>query len=167
MSTRDSNKQISLCSRDDCGDIAAVRGFCRKHYAAWYKKNRHSATFRAKARSREFHVPTSEIDLAYLAGLIDGEGCISQEGQHGYWKIQICMADSEATSWLAKMGGRHYRHLSRPPGRKDLFMWVLFRQNDVRRLLLALLPYLKLDRRKQKACTAIAQIERRGVRHYG
>src|SRR6267142_3484503 len=66
----------------------------------------------------------SETDLAYLAGIVDGEGCFQIiTNKHGIHvpELSISMADREALDWMSNIMsvnvGRTYRGVTRPTHR--------------------------------------------------
>jgi len=93
-----------------------------------------------------------ETDLAYAAGLIDGEGSIGiyktkynrcHYGYHYRLLIQIGMCDAIATTWMYKNFSGNYGWYDRPGvSYQRMHRWQL---NDKRAsdLLVLLLPYLK------------------------
>jgi hypothetical protein len=94
-----------------------------------------------------------DTDLAYLAGLMDGEGSIMHmvRGRgHPIWVVKIAMTDRPVIEWLHKFGGsftvepvsqRYKNHL-------DMYRWWMTRRSDVRAILQAMLPYLQVKRDK-------------------
>lgn len=88
-----------------------------------------------------------EVDLAYLAGLVDGEGCffIYRRGATG---LQICMTSEKTIDWLHqtfsgnKRGVRHPTNIKWRPS----YTWALQRQADLVWLIPRLLPYLRAKR---------------------
>lgn len=104
----------------------------------------------------------SDTNLAYAAGIIDGEGCIgvykqkNKKARVGYFIaliISVSMGDSEATLWLKDtFGGSH--HCFKPLFRdnKPRFRWQMS-ATKASNFLCNLLPYLKV--KKQQAELAI------------
>lgn len=94
----------------------------------------------------------SVIDLAYLAGIIDGEGCIEcrflsgRPAKHTSLSILLIVGNTDVRliNWLtATWGGRV--HLLRRGGIRDMWVWRLpIRSN--RELIEAVRPFLKLKR---------------------
>jgi hypothetical protein len=112
-------------------------------------------------RKRTVWAPTikldhaSNTDLAYLAGIIDGEGSIMQifrTRKHPVWAIKCNMTDRPIIEWLHSFGGTFHIRPSRDPGRfKEQYEWDMHRQLDVQAMLTALLPYLRVKHDKAKA----------------
>ena len=90
-------------------------------------------------RSPQIQIPIEKAELGYIAGLIDGEGCLTKN--NGRWRLQIAMTDEPVINWLGKMGGT-VRERSVKGNRQRCWRWLVMRQVELRILLLALLPYL-------------------------
>lgn len=88
-------------------------------------------------------------DLAYLAGLIDGEGCIQllkrKDGCIATG-LTILMTRPEPLYWAEEnFGGRVY--LRQPQGyrnRREIYQWMIGKTDACCDLLQKLLPYLKV-----------------------
>lgn len=103
-------------------------------------------------------IPTDERLRAYIAGLIDGEGCITRA--NGRLLVQIGMTDETVIRWLGQIGGTI--RVEDGPGRgnrKPLYRWRVMAGDEVRRLLRSVLPYLIVKR--AQAGDAICEIEGR------
>lgn len=104
-------------------------------------------------RPTSVRLPSTDREMGYVAGLLDGEGCITKN--NGRWKIQIAMTDEGVIRWLGEMGGtvreRRVKGVRRPCWR-----WLLMRQADVYALLVALLPLLRV--KQDQANVALAEI---------
>ncbi len=95
-------------------------------------------------------VPTNAYDLGYLAGLIDGEGCISfnpigQKGQWGRYTLSIYNTDLRVMEWLAQIGGSYHgrvRGEGNPLSKKMQYEWRVRRAADVKAILETVLPIL-------------------------
>ena len=94
----------------------------------------------------------SEEDLAYAAGLIDGEGCLGiyrrrTDGQDFYYQRISMEMSYKAYRLLKKLketfGGSIGKRNPRYPGSATHYCWRLG-QEDAARFLLAILPYLRL-----------------------
>lgn len=110
-------------------------------------------------------LPHDAVDLAYLAGIIDGEGCISQTKSNGCWTVAITNTSTELESWLRHIGGLFYYPARRPSVKfdgtfnKQRFEWKVTRSWDVLRLLEAVGPFLKI--KANRAEEAVASIRER------
>ena len=105
----------------------------------------------------------NKIELAYAAGIIDGEGCIkiykvdakkiNRPNNRYNLQVQVCMVTKPIVKWLKrKFGG--YLYLDRVntykhPNWQDRQRWIL--QNQHCKLFLKLIfPYSKIKQRQIK-----------------
>ena len=93
-----------------------------------------------------------KTELAYVAGIIDGEGCISlnKNRQTGYMALHLSVANTDellADYLHSLFGGHRYvnRRSKRGPKHKNVWYWSLYAENAVT-ILKLILPYLKLKR---------------------
>ncbi|MDQ3964000.1 MAG: hypothetical protein M3277_08845 [Actinomycetota bacterium] len=98
-------------------------------------------------------LPTQRTKLAYLAAIIDGEGCISRgDVQHRQWQVTITNTSPELKRWLRPLGGRFYwmPRQARPDGtlRRPIWVWKVVAARDVLAVLRAVLPFLVIKRAK-------------------
>jgi len=106
----------------------------------------------------------SECKLAYIAGLIDGEGYITlYYTKQGYFapSVNVCMTSFECISFLqntTNMGTISRRKL-REMHNKQQYVWVVAKRFDIYLLLKALCPYLIL--KKGHAELLLEFVERR------
>ena len=118
---------------------------------------------------KKLQMPTLETDLAYIAGLFDGEGCITH-GSRGRPVLVIGMTDQGVMEWLASVTGIHlYIYEARPtistrtrpiPTKSHdlpVYRWSLGRGTDVLAFLKAIEPWLRVKR--EKALWAINDLE--------
>lgn len=110
-------------------------------------------------REAALNLPTDIADIAYIAGLFDGEGCITENGK-GFFVAQIGMTDEPVIRWVARLGGTVRIEAGPNRGnRKPLYRWRLMAANDVQAFLRAIHPYLRV---KQSAAeNAIVAIDGR------
>ena len=90
-------------------------------------------------------------DLAYCAGLIDGEGCItfSKDGDSNYrLRIKITSTDYSVLEWLQEHFGG-FIHLSRKESdkRKEAWDWYCKTEDQVI-FLFGILPYTIIKRKQ-------------------
>jgi hypothetical protein len=88
----------------------------------------------------------AETDLAYLAGLIDGEGSVTIVSHRGRDHPICCVYNSHegALLWIQQtFGGRVHRVGKRPLRWKQEFVWKVGPQAGAI-ILAACLPYLKI-----------------------
>lgn len=108
-----------------------------------------------------------ESDIAWAAGLFEGEGCI------GIWwppstighrkqpqiRLQVTMTDRDVIEEFCRIVqcGSVSREQNRKPPRKNCWYWTIGNRVDVERLLRAFYPRLG-ERRRAKADEALAEI---------
>lgn len=146
---------VQVCSIEECGRATLARGWCGKHYQRWVSSGEAGYNSPPNQRKAKFpiRVPTDPALVGYIAGLIDGEGCIRlhQQRHPGYAnesyspQLQIGMTYQPLLDWLVEhVGGRYVRH-RRKDGSKDLYNWRIHGPNTVT-LLRATYPYLVVKR---------------------
>lgn len=88
-----------------------------------------------------------ELDLAYAAGLIDGEGCV-YAAKNGAG-IKVSMTQPSAVGWLAaRFGGTLHPPRQHKQAAKPVHTWTIQRQADLLLILPPLLPYMLVKRAK-------------------
>jgi hypothetical protein len=99
----------------------------------------------------------SKAKFSYLAGIIDGEGCITigagqKETCINYNAIvSVQNTSKKLIDWLqSKFGGQVYLSKKATEKTKPAWMWRITKKKDIEILLLAVLPYLiiKLEQAK-------------------
>lgn len=98
-----------------------------------------------RLRESRLHLPTDPVALSYLAGLFDGEGCITKYASNNNWVVQIGMTDREVVEYLASLGGSMRVETKRPP-RLTLYRWRLLAQAETQEFLTAILPFMRVKR---------------------
>ena len=100
----------------------------------------------------------SDVALAYIAGMLDGEGTIVSNKGSRFWAIQISNTHKGVIDWLSKhilysriVPVRHLRERRRPIWRCDLAG-----NTKTMALLEVLLPYLIV--KKERALMLIAEV---------
>lgn len=95
-----------------------------------------------------------EEDLAYTAGIVDGEGCItilkSRKDERVQYtpRVTVKMCDTNPILFLKrKFGGGVSRQECEPP-RRDAYYWYLDDKHSVKWLLMRVLPYLRVKARQ-------------------
>lgn len=93
----------------------------------------------------------TETDKAYLAGLLDGEGCVGYYTRHTKGvlyhsaSLHICMTDPRPAQWIIQVAGCGRVSFSlKPAGRKPVYSWQLCNQPEIRQLLSLIRPFLKV-----------------------
>lgn len=125
------------------------------------------------ASSREsITIPSDKATLAYIAGIIDGEGCISvskqstregkpRESTTHSPKIIISNTDARLFIWLRDVLGVCNVHPTSNSRMSDSYRecWSLYLAgSNCDRLLIAVLPYLVLKREQALLCLGFRQI---------
>lgn len=118
---------------------------------------------------------TNDTDLAYIAGIVDGEGCIRIKKSNpnpgirvtpGYHAaIQIRMVDESAISFIQQvLGGSYYKESAPAPNRRPLFLYAA--QNLIaERVLRKILPFLKVKRKQAELVLSLVELKRTSTRH--
>jgi hypothetical protein len=96
---------------------------------------------------------SDKAKYSYLAGIIDGEGCLTiGAGNKGnvtnYNSIIMVTSTSEKlVKWLQhNFGGNYYQSGREVPNCKPAFIWRFLKKAEIEKLLLAILPYLIIKR---------------------
>ena len=103
-------------------------------------------------------LPTDPVDIGYLAGLVDGEGCIAiytptYSNPHPRGVVIVANTDRDLMDWLGAMGG--CVSWNKGKRNKPCAQWTITRAVDVLKLCELILPHLRV---KRAAC-------RRVIRH--
>lgn len=100
----------------------------------------------------------TEPQVAYFAGLLDGEGCISLAHRRQYITptLQIANTCRELLKWVQHWftGGIYEIRNSRKDNRKQSYVWSIAGQKAQRAIKLAL-PYLLVKRRQAELVLGI------------
>lgn len=97
-------------------------------------------------------------DLVYMAGIIDGEGCITSSGVNSRGNGRVWMSivntDMRLMSWIQSTFGGSICERKHQPGRKIAYQWTLtgVKQQE---LLGQIIPYLKLKRGQASLAVAM------------
>jgi len=107
-----------------------------------------------------------KTDLAYIAGIIDGEGCIhiqQRSGKNGYQLLlNVPSTDEWLPAWLNfAFGGSVFFRKSCLPNRQDVWVWQTS-SNQAKACLEAIYPYLRLKQPQAKIAIEFQQNRRRG-----
>lgn len=93
-------------------------------------------------------MPLTDTQLAYTAGIVDGEGCISVHRQKRSHTIRVHVTNTNAdliARLLDWFGGHVYASIRKNPRHKDAFVWeVSALQAGI--FLQQILPFLFLKR---------------------
>lgn len=109
-----------------------------------------------------------EVDWAYLAGLIDGEGCVTAEApgittngrrRAGRAMLIVGMTDAGVIKWLHEtLGGHMCLRPARVPTQKPSWNWRL-EGRKTKPILERLLPYLKIKDRQARVVIEFIKIQ--------
>lgn len=106
---------------------------------------------------------TSKEHLIYLAGLIDGEGCLTFSKDNGRYRPQLRLTSiyKPVLDWVKMLfGGNYYEiHRKYPPYSKTSYDWVLS-TNQAIDLVKNLLPYLKIKRKEAKVFISFYKVDK-------
>jgi hypothetical protein len=138
------------------GLIAPISGGGRGRDCYWSRSElieKHDVLCRVPVRP--FDRQPSALDCAYLAGFLDGEGCIDialskrarATDQH-YIRVAATNTDPEVIAWIAETfgGAGHLKRKAVPP-RRACYLWVCSTTRAYHVLKL-LLPHMKTKRRQ-------------------
>ena len=123
-----------------------------------------------------------KIELAYLAGFLDGEGCFTlvktyrQDVRFDYWgNIQCGMANTpqnrEILQWLKNLFGGYYKEFPQTEKRKlrnqkPVVFWRIVSQSSAK-CAKQLLPFLRVKRRQAEIIIAFAKLQEKHRRKRG
>ena len=108
---------------------------------------------------------SDKAKYGYLAGILDGEGCITigagqKETCINYNSIVVVQNTSRVLiDWLHnKFGGSVYLSKKATEKTKEAYMWRVLKKRDIEVLLLATLPYLVVKREQAKYLLAFVRL---------
>ena len=119
----------------------------------------------------------SELDYAYIAGIIDGEGCIdlfkrkSAKYVAGYQlapRITVTNTDICLLEYIkdfTNLGTISTYERPNKPHWKRAHLWQLYGSDNIKFFLESLLPYLRV--KKQQACLLISFVSKTSKHHQG
>ena len=134
-----------------------------KKYGIWLIDTDGLEAYWKKQAERFQCKPISEIDRAYIAGLLDGEGCFTAFTTHKKSKasnglyygcrqtiyyIQILVVEEEPIRWLKEVTGSGYvfQRKRQSQGWQDLWGWRVCNLPACE-IVERIIPYLKIKRR--------------------
>lgn len=100
--------------------------------------------------------------IAYIAGLIDGEGCIShQRMRYAGWRLDVSqLTETGLVAWLIEQTGVGIQQTNRQrAGMRPVSAWRVARLAEVLDVLTATLPYLRV--KKARATEALTDLRLR------
>ena len=136
---------VELCERTDL----VARGYCTKHYQYWWRHG-----YPEPIQTLIEPLDISDIEASWLAAVLDCEGWIGYRATitktgPGYWmSIGVGNTNKKLIDRLMKLTGFGVVRFVNNKGtrNKDQWHWNMWRQDEVRSLLMAVLPYLILKR---------------------
>ena len=97
-------------------------------------------------------------NLAWVAGLYEGEGSCYFDKSNKQWRVKLKMTDKDVIERLHASVGLGKVYYEPNKNHKPAWNWVLFRQAEVRQFLTELLPLLG-NRRANRALDALDYFE--------
>ena len=101
------------------------------------------------------------MSIEWIAGLFEGEGCIRKDQRKRCtFELKLGMTDEDVVARVLDTlkCGKIYNYPSNNPKHKDMFRWSLGNRQDIKKVLLLLLPYFGL-RRAYTAQNALDEID--------
>ncbi len=110
---------------------------------------------------------SDKAKYGYLAGIIDGEGCITigagvKPTCINYNALVLVQNTSKKLiDWLqSNFGGQIYLSKKATEKTKEAWMWRITKQKDIETFLLSILPYLIIKREQAKVLLKFVRLER-------
>ena len=106
---------------------------------------------RAFCKPSRLNLPTEATDLAYLAGILDGEGSITiAESPRNVVRLGIANTNVELMKWLLSIGGgiSECQRKANQKSQTPCYHWQIYSRIDVRSFLAAVVPYMRIKRAK-------------------
>lgn len=133
-----------------------IRAICAdlgiEHSSIYRRLKKKGLVLPKQGWSSTLHLPNDPFVLGYIAGIIDGEGCISHTTK-GYWHVRVAMTDEPVIRWLAQFGGNvQFEDRSHLLNRKNCWTWNVSRHRDVTTLLTAISPILIVKKERAQEC---------------
>ena len=103
-------------------------------------------------------------DLIYVAGLIDGDGCITTSFQS--FRLTLSNTDKRMILWLQRTfgGNVNNQHLPENPKWNPSWKWVICAKEDLKTFLELISPYLKF---KREQAILVLNFLRKYPKHHG
>lgn len=97
-------------------------------------------------KERTLELPEEPTALAYLAGIIDGEGSIStlSHSRQRRWSVTIANTSDPLIEWLWAFGGTLSLRRASTFSQKPCWMWTVTAWRDTLYLLEQVRPYLRI-----------------------
>lgn len=102
------------------------------------------------------HLPTNPVTLAYIAGILDGEGHIGINIVKPSFRVAIVNTNLDLIKWLSDQLGGRIRSLKKTQARHlTCYQWICTSRYNIVPLLKALSPYLIVKKTIAETCIAI------------
>lgn len=100
------------------------------------------------------------VEIAWLAGLFEGEGCIAWNGPNGV-TLMLSMTDGDVVRRIREVTGvgTVIGPIEKGGVRKPVWYWSAGKKGEVLRLLIAMAPLLG-ERRRERALEAADRLSR-------
>ena len=117
-----------------------------------------------------------KIDIAYIAGLVDGEGylgikktkaykCQDRKTNGYHARIQIRMVDEAAIKFIAEnLGGWYYKEKPNAKNGRPLFCYQSS-DKSAEIILKTLLPYLRVKKESAKTVLLLRTLQKNSTKH--
>ena len=109
------------------------------------------------------------MSIEWAAGLFEGEGSLFKDKRSNTWTLQMRMTDKDVVQMFADVmntGGNVHDESNQPrrlaTGRKACYRWTCSRKAEVKRICLAMLPFLG-QRRAYRILNCLDDYELRTV----
>lgn len=114
----------------------------------------------------------SDKQIGYLAGIIDGEGCVSirhQNNQRSYYAtLQVGSTSIELISWLLETLGCGRVHIDKKSGnRKQSYKWLVTVARDIYSILDLVYPLLVIKKGQSDLLYRLREIKSRPLIRHG
>lgn len=139
-----------------CGEPQIAKKLCPLHYGRLLRTG--------SLDKKSFYHPMTNvsqtmtpIQIAWLAGIVDGEGCFNKQG--GSFCLSVSSTDYdivEKCQLITEIGS--IKQLKDRPNRKSTWTWRVFTTADTVRLALAMAPLL-CSRRKEKILEILEEMD--------
>lgn len=120
----------------------------------------------------------TDIDKAYIAGFLDGEGCVgyynasktySHRPSYFHASVSVCNTDPRVIFWFQKVTGmgRSWIIRFKDEKRREAYQWQIGKKSDVIEFLSTVRPYLKVKGEQVDVLLAHLAIEAEYVKKHG
>jgi hypothetical protein len=145
--TPGSKNKIQVCCVI-CGLPQVAKELCKIHYKRLYMTGSTKKPQRFKSMTKT--IIMSDLDIAWLAGILEGEGCFSTPSSKRGMVITVSMTDKDIIERLTEITGIGTISSSTPtPPRKPYWNWRVSTTADSIRIALSVAPFLG-ERRRNK-----------------